>query len=131
VRSASAGRRFRPTCALGVIVLLCAALEASQRGSNLTSAFGAYVSWLSNSLVTVEEMKMNTAPRTADWYNIPKGDTDRTRELQDGSLRFEVRSGEIFTAPPGSWNKTSSGGYQIQYSFLNAARGIDLRNRPA
>jgi hypothetical protein len=66
---------------------------------------------------------MKTAPGTADWYNIPNKDADRARELRDGSLRFKVRSGEIFTAPPGRWNKTPFGGYQIQYSFLNAARG--------
>jgi hypothetical protein len=65
---------------------------------------------------------MKTAPGTADWYSIPNTDADRASELRDGSLRFKVRSGEFFTAPPCSWNKTPSGGYQIQYSVLNAAR---------
>lgn len=65
---------------------------------------------------------MNTErPISHDWYHLPMERRNRAQELQDGSLRFEVRSGECFVAALGYWKKTTFGGYVVQYSAFLAA----------
>jgi hypothetical protein len=46
-----------------------------------------------------------------DMYRVPINEDYRIEELLDGSLAFELRTGEIRVVPASLWNKDSMGWY--------------------